>query len=271
MMKAVHVLWLFCILLTSCTTPPMPHEPPDTYPYALIPLPIKYTQIWYPEDQIQITQNGSIHIWRSQLHTQAQTYYLHQIYTSDGTCLTLDGCDTFRIAWETEEGTWILSAGKTAAVYDADWKLLENLERPVYAGYPLDGGRYYAVNDTYRQEYGFAVGVDGESNPELYALYRYTERLTDCCYTHIETCEDGFRCYTDPERTEFVLYEADDIVSLPEPAFTSVLDERTGYYYCIDKTGTRIPNKRFTYAFSPQGNTAVAWIYDKAYQITYAP
>ncbi len=267
------ILLLTCTaVLLSCQTPLMSHIPKDISPYTITPLSLPYPKLcktpWYPEDKIHVSKNGSIIISLSQMLTSAQTYYLHTLYTPDSTRLTGDNRDTFHIAWETDEGNWILSTGE-AAVYDENWNLLASLDRPMYAGYPLDGGRYYAVNDTYRQEIGFAVGVDGENNPELYALYRYTERLTDCVYTRIEPTEGGFHCYTD--KTNYVLYPADDMIAMPEPTFFVAQDERSGMYYYVDGTGERILDKRFTYAFPPDGNYAVAWVYDKAYLISYEP
>ena len=101
-------------------------------------------------------------------------------------------------------------------IFDSGWNATETGLRLYYIR-PLDGGRYFAVDDETMIDYSWARGVDGGDIVEKYALYRGTQKLTECKYDHITPTEGGFECvYTEDGVEKRDFYAASDIA--PEPA-----------------------------------------------------
>ena len=173
----------------------------------------------------------------------------------------------YRVVLETDEGNVIASdAMGKAAIYDREWNKISDIN-DIYFAISLDGGRYFAINDTEKVEIDYAIGVDGYQQKEKYALYRYTEKLTDCKYSSITPCEGGFECIYPDENSlhkSDTIY-VDDKIPLPEPEIVPMYNEQNGKYYFADSNGNKIIEDEFDYISNIANNRAVVLKEDNFY------
>ena len=227
------------------------------YTYVLSKTAIEYNESfsygdWY---DYALLKNGAILEKRfASTHGGAEHYY-NFVYDESGEGYAITYSNDkyywagphYRMVLETDGGDIIVSnnIGETE-LYGSDWTLKEKLP-DFYFGNSVDGGRYFAINDKELVEITYAIGVDGYQQKELYALYRYTEKLTPAKYSRITECEGGFECvYVDKDGNEQIeFYKADDKVPREENDFTAKITN--GKYFICDNAGNVIVDKAFDY------------------------
>jgi len=237
------------------------------YSYTLSETAIEYNESfsggdWY---SYALLKNGAILEKRfASTHGGAKHYY-NYVYDENGEEYEITYSNDkyywagphYRMVLETDVGDIIVSnnIGKTE-LYGSDWTLKEALP-DFYFGSAVDGGRYFAINDKELVEITYAIGVDGYQQKEVYALYRYTEKLTETKYSRITECEGGFECvYVDENGNEQIeFHKVDDKVPREEAAFTTKIED--GEYFICDNKGNVIIDKAFDYVSEFSGNCAV--------------
>ncbi len=245
--------------------------PPDsTLTHTELHMDIPGRELWLMEDCGYLLSSGDLVIKKFARSFRGIDSYYHYVFHPDGTMQEFPDSDYLRVLIETDRNDYIVTdmSGNTA-VYDQNWNLLEKSEYSLYEAAPLDGGRYYVVNDSYMTMYGGAEGGDGAGNynHHLRALYRYTEKLTECEYTSIEPCEEGFLC-KNVETGESVIIEVDDKVEKPPSTFSRVLEEELQKYYFVDTAGERLGAQLYDFASEPIRNQAIATIDGRLYLVT---
>ena len=151
--------------------------------------------------------NGCIIIAHRRLHGSGHDYSDYYIKK--------DGADledkVYRGVFGTVDGDVIATdQNGDTVVFDSGWKVIESGLKLYYIR-QLDGDRYFAVNDAQMTDYSWARGVDGGDIVEKYALYRLTEKLTDCKYDEIIPTAEGFDCvYTENGIKKHDLYRVND-------------------------------------------------------------
>ena len=175
---------------------------------------------------------------------------------------------------ETNDGKYIVNEGDTV-VYDSEWNLIETLDTFFSYAYPLDNGRYFAVNDTWSKQNlsdYYTPMLLIIFPPERFALYRYTEKLTETEFAEIRAVDGGFECVypEDSEKSgEILFYPVDDMVPFDEQYFTLVYDEESEQYYYLDIAGNKLFDMNFDFACGPTNNSAVVRV-DKDYYVIQA-
>ncbi|HIX91259.1 MAG TPA: hypothetical protein H9681_00105 [Firmicutes bacterium] len=200
-------------------------------------------------------------------------YYSYYLYSINGE-RPADTRSSFSLFVETNDGNYIVNEGDTV-VYDSEWNLIETLDANFSYAYPLDNGRYFAVNDTWTKQYFsdfLTPGIIWERLPERFALYRYTEKLTESEFAEIRAVDGGFECVypEDSEHSgEILFYPVDDMVPHDEQYFTLVYDEESEQYYYLDVAGNKLFDMNFDFACEPTNNSAVVRV-DKDYYVIQA-
>ena len=175
---------------------------------------------------------------------------------------------------ETNDGKYIVNEWDTV-VYDSEWNLIETLDTFFSYAYPLDNGRYFAVNDTWSKQNlsdYYTPMLLIIFPPERFALYRYTEKLTESEFAEIRAVDGGFECVypEDSEKSgEILFYPVDDMVPFDEQYFTLVYDEESEQYYYLDVAGNKLFDMNFDFACEPTNNSAVVRV-DKDYYVIQA-
>lgn len=220
-----------------------------------------------------VLTNGDIVIQKIKSMITGIPYYKQYIYDIDGIRIPLDNDNEnyYRLVLETDQGNIIVtnSYGKTA-VYDSSWNLIDIKESlTFYSGYSLDNGKYFAINDEYMLDYEYAHGVDSVDKPVCFALYRYTEKLTDCIFSKIVQCENGFECfYLDSTlENDSIIIDITDKVLEEESTLHVSVDSATNKYICMDKENRQMFDITFDFITTPKHNTAIAYANDKVYLI----
>ncbi len=243
--------------------------------HTKLALDIPGLRMWDDSDGGYLLSNGDVLLKQYVSSFRGHTFYRHFLCQSDGTMREFGDNKYLRVVLETDKNEIIITGrtGKTT-VYDQNWNVLYTPETRILSADPLDGGRYFAVNDSYMVSLEGAEGGDGAGsyNHYLVALYRYTEKLTECVYTHIEPCEEGFLCKNIDTR-ESVIIEVDDKVEVAETApssFARAWDEESQKFYYMDAAGEKLGEQLYDFAWKPIQNQAIAKIDGRLYLVTDA-
>lgn len=199
----------------------------EIYSLTYIPLTEKGFDDWFIDwGKGNLTKNGFLLTGELRLSTGTTEYYEYRLTDTDGNIVKVSPDDTgdyYREFIETVDGNYIVTGenGDTS-LYDADFNVLAD-GLHFYHAEVLDGGRYFAVNDTTMTDFGYARGADGGEITEKYSLYRLTERLTDCKYDRITLSDGGFDCvYTENGGERHDFFAADDIAGIEKPPYELV-------------------------------------------------
>ncbi len=220
-----------------------------------------------------ILRNGDILLKQFVSSFRGHTFYKQILCQSDGTKREFGKSNYLRVVLETDQNEIIITSrnGRTT-VYDQNWNELYTPENHILSADPLDGGRYFAVNDSYMVSLENSEGGDGAGSYSHYlvALYRYTEKLTKCVYTHIEPCEEGFLCKNIDTR-ESVIIEVDDKVEVTETApssFARAWDKEAQKFCFMNAAGEKLGEQLYDFAWKPIGNQAIVKIDGRLYLVT---
>ena len=220
-----------------------------------------------------LLKNGYVILLDPYIVFNEHPYYSYYLYSINGE-RPADTRSSFSLFVETNDGNYIVNEGDTV-VYDSEWNLIETLDANFSYAYPLDNGRYFAVNDTWTKQYFsdfLTPGIIWERLPERFALYRYTEKLTESEFAEIRAVDGGFECVypEDSEHSgESLFYPVDDMVPFDEQYFTLVYDEESEQYYYLDIAGNKLFDMNFDFACGPTNNSAVVRV-DKDYYVIQA-
>ena len=220
-----------------------------------------------------LLKNGYVILLDPYIVFNEHPYYSYYLYSINGE-RPADTRSSFSLFVETNDGNYIVNEGDTV-VYDSEWNLIETLDANFSYAYPLDNGRYFAVNDTWTKQYFsdfLTPGIIWERLPERFALYRYTEKLTESEFAEIRAVDGGFECVypEDSEKSgEILFYPVDDMVPHDEQYFTLVYDEESEQYYYLDVAGNKLFDMNFDFACEPTNNSAVVRV-DKDYYVIQA-
>ncbi len=220
-----------------------------------------------------LLKNGYVILLDPYIVFNEHPYYSYYLYSINGE-RPADTRSSFSLFVETNDGNYIVNEGDTV-VYDSEWNLIETLDANFSYAYPLDNGRYFAVNDTWTKQYFsdfLTPGIIWERLPERFALYRYTEKLTESEFAEIRAVDGGFECVypEDSEHSgEILFYPVDDMVPHDEQYFTLVYDEESEQYYYLDVAGNKLFDMNFDFACEPTNNSAVVRV-DKDYYVIQA-
>lgn len=220
-----------------------------------------------------LLKNGYVILLDPYIVFNEHPYYSYYLYSINGE-RPADTRSSFSLFVETNDGNYIVNEGDTV-VYDSEWNLIETLDANFSYAYPLDNGRYFAVNDTWTKQYFsdfLTPGIIWERLPERFALYRYTEKLTESEFAEIRAVDGGFECVypEDSEKSgESLFYPVDDMVPHDEQYFTLVYDEEYEQYYYLDVAGNKLFDMNFDFACGPTNNSAVVRV-DKDYYVIQA-
>jgi len=229
------------------------------------------------EDSSFILNNGYIVIRKFESVRKGNFYYRQYIYDIDGHRIHPERdskkyyTNYFRVILETDLGNIIVTDnhGETTLL-DSEWNEIDTQnELTFYHAYPLDNGRYFAINDEYMLEYGYAPSGFEEEPEVRYALYRYTEKITDCIFSKIIPCEDGFVCYYADSVLpgESITIKVDDTIKDDADDFSVYYDSNEDKYYCINNAGEKIFDQSFDYISKPSNNLSIAYIDNLIYLI----
>ena len=219
-----------------------------------------------------LLQNGYVVISHWCMSVQGKNYYLYYIIGMDGNSPDIIKNEEIHQLSVTDNGNIIITydSGDTE-VYDSQLNLIELPDTNFYYAFSLDNGRYFAVNDEFSSAYmglpSFAI-----LPPERFALYRYTEKLTESEFAEIRAVDGGFECVypEDSEKSgESLFYPVDDMVPFDEQYFTLVYDEESEQYYYLDVAGNKLFDMNFDFACGPTNNSAVVRV-DKDYYVIQA-
>ena len=224
-----------------------------------------------------LLKNGYVILLDPNIVINERPYYSYYLYSINGERPAHPKYDTrsgFRLFVETDDGKYIVNEWDTV-VYDSDWNLIETLDTFFSCANQLDNGRYFAVIDTWTKQYFSDFLNPGglwERLPERFALYRYTEKLTESEFAEIRAVDGGFECVypEDSEKSgEILFYPVDDMVPHDEQYFTLVYDEESEQYYYLDVAGNKLFDMNFDFACEPTNNSAVVRV-DKDYYVIQA-
>ncbi len=247
----------------------------SAYTYSLTETSIQYDEAlsygdWY---NYRLLRNGAILERRFASTNGGAVHYYNFVYDENGEEYKITYSNDkyrgagphYRMVLETDTGDVIVSnnIGETE-LYGEDWELKETVP-DLYFGYTLDGGRYFAFNDKELVEITYAIGVDGYQQKETYALYRYTEKLTDTKYNSIIDCEGGFECTFVDEKgnVQVDFYSVADKAPHNVPEFT--VKSVDGKYCACDNDGNVIVDKDFDYLSEFLHNRAIVIFEKKVY------
>ena len=229
------------------------------------------------KDKGYLLKNGYVLVIEERMTFNEHQYGGYYLYSMNGKRPEhpeYDPINGFYLLIETNDGKYIVNEGDTV-VYDSEWNLIETLDANFSYAYPLDNGRYFAVNDTWTKQYFsdfLTPGIIWERLPERFSLYRYTEKLTESEFAEIRAVDGGFECVypEDSEKSgEILFYPVDDMVPFDEQYFTLVYDEESEQYYYLDVAGNKLFDMNFDFACEPTNNSAVVRV-DKDYYVIQA-
>lgn len=267
---------------TKDSTANIINEQPLEYTYTLSENDIPNYNDTIKDHQFHILGNGYIVRKCASLRVGDSQYYFQNIFDQSGIecelaqyILDENGIQImlrepypkfYRVVVETDEGNIITATPNgMVVVYDKNWNVVDTADDIYYAA-ALDGGRYFAVNDTVLVDFDMGHPSYYEP-PEIYALYRYTEKLTECKYSSIIECDGGYECIYTDENGEV----QSDIIPVKDKIILGVADIVPAYngetqkYYLADKSGVKIIEDEFDYISNVADNRAVVRIEDKFY------
>ncbi len=251
-----RILALLCLLtlvlpLAACREEKLP--PSDSaYTYETTPIALHDSGL-NPKvsDMLFLLRNGSIGLRRFVVQANRVNYFHYYILGEDGKLApVMDGSEYYRFALETDEHQIILTDNKGKTVlYDENWNPIKELPS-LYDGYSIDAGRYFAFNDTFMTDYDSLEPEAKDVKPELFALYRYTEKLSECIYTTIEECPEGYVGYYTAEdgTTKEHYFFVNDQVSRDLFEINTTINAETGKYEVLDWGGNNVLGTSFDYA-----------------------
>ena len=106
-------------------------------------------------DNGYLLKNGYVVLTRVNLWFNGHGFCRYYIYSTDGkrtSCPEYNPDFGLYLVLETDDGNYIVNDGQTI-IYDSEWNLIETLDANFSYAYPLDNGRYFAVNDTWTKQY----------------------------------------------------------------------------------------------------------------------
>ena len=228
-------------------------------------------------DNGYLLKNGYVVLIEVNLWFNGHGFCRYYIYSTDGkrtSCPEYNPDFGLYLVLETNDGNYIVNDGQTI-IYDSEWNPIETLDVSFTYAHPLDNGRYFAVNDVWTMNYYSEFWNPGgiwDFLPERFALYRYTEKLTESEFAEIRAVDGGFECVypEDSEKSgEILFYPVDDMVPHDEQCFTLVYDEESEQYYYLDVAGNKLFDMNFDFACEPTNNSAVVRV-DKDYYVIQA-
>ena len=228
-------------------------------------------------DNGYLLKNGYVVLTRVNLWFNGHGFCRYYIYSTDGkrtSCPEYNPDFGLYLVLETDDGNYIVNDGQTI-IYDSEWNPIETLDVSFTYAHTLDNGRYFAVNDVWTMNYYSEFWNPGgiwDFLPERFALYRYTEKLTETEFAEIRAVDGGFECVypEDSEHSgESLFYPVDDMVPFDEQYFTLVYDEESEQYYYLDIAGNKLFDMNFDFACGPTNNSAVVRV-DKDYYVIQA-
>ena len=228
-------------------------------------------------DNGYLLKNGYVVLIEVNLWFNGHGFCRYYIYSTDGkrtSCPEYNPDFGLYLVLETDDGNYIVNDGQTI-IYDSEWNPIETLDVSFTYAHPLDNGRYFAVNDVWTMNYYSEFWNPGgiwDFLPERFALYRYTEKLTESEFAEIRAVDGGFECVypEDSEKSgESLFYPVDDMVPFDEQYFTLVYDEESEQYYYLDVAGNKLFDMNFDFACEPTNNSAVVRV-DKDYYVIQA-
>ena len=228
-------------------------------------------------DNGYLLKNGYVVLIEVNLWFNGHGFCRYYIYSTDGkrtSCPEYNPDFGLYLVLETDDGNYIVNDGQTI-IYDSEWNPIETLDVSFTYAHPLDNGRYFAVNDVWTMNYYSEFWNPGgiwDFLPERFALYRYTEKLTESEFAEIRAVDGGFECVypEDSEKSgESLFYPVDDMVPFDEQYFTLVYDEESEQYYYLDIAGNKLFDMNFDFACGPTNNSAVVRV-DKDYYVIQA-
>ena len=254
MKHRIHCLFFLCALsLTACHTEEHPEIKTD-FGYTMETEVLNFKESGLepnPSDTPYLLGNNAIVLGRFVVKGNNADYYHFYLLNEDGSASPLSSsAEYFRLIMGTDENEFIITddKGKTV-ICDEDWTQIKEIPS-LYDGYALDGGRYFAFNDAFMTDYDALTPEDKDVKPELFALYRYTEKLSESIYIYIKECAEGYKGYYVAEdgTVEEHIFFVNDAVEKPLSEINTTYNSIIKKYVTLDWGGNNVFGTEFDYA-----------------------